>query len=181
MRQNSRPAFVYAKNPIYDTESALFSAICLSAQASDFSSRVFTTPHMTTVKGTCHITTCELQRVAVCPCVAVWCSVLQRVAACCSVSTLRLKRVTLVNTVRESVAVCCSVLQCVAVCCSVSTLRVKRGTLINTVHESVAVVCSVLQCVTVCYSALQCVAVCPRCVWNESLSWTPMTFVWGTT
>jgi len=138
--------------------------IYISPQASDFSSRVFTTPHMTTVKGTCHITTCELQRVAVCPCVAVWCSVLQRVAACCSVSTLRLKRVTLVNTVRESVAVCCCVLQCVAVCCSVSTLRVKRGTLINTVHESVAVVCSVLQCVTVCYSALQCVAVCPRCV-----------------
>jgi len=78
-------------------------------------------------------------------CAAVRYSVLQRVAACCSVlqSNGSLYRHThwgvcfgfsaqpFVN-----VAVCCSVLQCVAVCCSV------------------------LQCAAVCCSVLQCVAVC---------------------
>jgi len=42
---------------------------------------------------------------ALCQCVAVCCSVLQRSAMCCSLL--------------QCVAVCCSVLQCVAVCCSV--------------------------------------------------------------
>ena len=40
-----------------------------------------------------------------------FCSVLQRVAACCSVVQC--------GVVLQCVAVCCSVLQCVAVCCSV--------------------------------------------------------------
>jgi len=55
-------------------------------------------------------------------CVAVCCSVLQRVAVCCSVL--------------QCVAVCCSVLQCVAVCCSVL--------------QCVAVCCRVTQSVAVC-------------------------------
>jgi len=63
-------------------------------------------------------------------CVAVCYSVLQRVAACCSVL--------------QCVAVCCSVLQRVAACCSV--------------FQCVAV-CSVLQCVAGCCIVLQCVAV----------------------
>jgi len=65
-------------------------------------------------------------------CVAVYCSVLQRIAVCCSVL--------------QCAAVYCSVLQCIAVCCSVL--------------QCVAVWCSVLQCVVACCSVLQCVAVC---------------------
>jgi len=65
-------------------------------------------------------------------CVAVCCSVLQRVAVCRSVPWC--------------VAVCCSVLQCVAVYCSVS--------------QCVAECCSELHFVIVCGSVLQCVAVC---------------------
>jgi len=54
-------------------------------------------------------------------CAAVYYSVLQRVAACCSM----LQYV-------QYVAVCCSMLQCVAVCCSVL--------------QCVAMCCSMLQC-----------------------------------
>jgi len=46
--------------------------------------------------------------------VAVYCSVLQRVAVCCSHT--RTYRVAF--QVGDDVTVCCSVLQCVAVCCS---------------------------------------------------------------
>ena len=68
------------------------------------------------------------------------CSVLQRVAACCSVSQKRTAN--LPEGLHVScVAVCCNVLQCVAVCCSVL--------------QCLAVSCSVLQC-----NMLQCVAVC---------------------
>ena len=50
-----------------------------------------------------------LQRVAAC------CSMLQRVAACCSMS----QRVAACRSMLQHVAACCSVLQCVAACCSV--------------------------------------------------------------
>ena len=92
-------------------------------------------------------------------CVAVCCSVLQRVAlnilstitgahavenaciVCCSVL--------------QCVAVCCSVLQCVAVCCSACTI-----TGAHTIENAYMMCCSVMQCVAVCCSVLQCVAVC---------------------
>jgi len=64
-------------------------------------------------------------------CVAVWCTVLQCGALCCSVV--------------HCVAVWCTVLQCGAVCCSV-------------VH-CVAVWCTVVQCGAVCCSVVHCVAV----------------------
>jgi len=59
-----------------------------------------------------------------------YCSVLQRVAACCGVL--------------QRVAACCSVLQCVVSSCSEFVYQRE----------------SVLQCVAVCCSVLQCVAVC---------------------
>jgi len=94
--------------------------------------------------------------------VAVFCSVLQRAAACCSVP--------------QRVAVCCSVLQCVAlpqhvaVCCSVLRCACFSSTILNAIREIDCVEdivhlyeiknrsgCSVLQCVAVCCSVLQCV------------------------
>jgi len=52
---------------------------------------------------------------------AVCCSVLQRVAACCSeICIFDLQRGGQMGVIyMQYVAVCCSVLQCVAVCCSV--------------------------------------------------------------
>ena len=64
-------------------------------------------------------------------CVAVCCSVLQRVAACCRVPVSQC--VVIVSNVVDSVLQC---VQCAAVCCNV------------------------LQYVAVCGSVLQCVAVC---------------------
>ena len=62
-----------------------------------------------------------------------WCSVLQRVAACCSVVQFVAVQVDYTLSCRlgegngggaqVSGAVCCSVLQCVAVCCSVLQCR----------------------------------------------------------
>jgi len=67
--------------------------------------------------------------------VAVWCSVVQRVAVCCSVSKLERSKVICPQLYIVCViAACCSVLQCATVWC-----------------------CSVLQCVAVCCSVLQCV------------------------
>ena len=66
-----------------------------------------------------------LSSVAVCvlQCVAVRCSLLQRVAVCCISSTPRLHPrchlLQSIEQIEQCVAVCCSVLQCVAVCCSV--------------------------------------------------------------
>jgi len=48
-------------------------------------------------------------------CVAVYCSVLQHVAVCCSM----LQCVADTGQMHDIEAVCCSVLQCVAMCCSV--------------------------------------------------------------
>jgi len=73
-------------------------------------------------------------------CVAVWCSVLQCGAVCCSVV--------------QCVAVWCSVLQCGAVCCNVMSSRLARRCLANVSYE----VRSVLQCVAVCCNV--CLAVC---------------------
>jgi len=87
------------------------------------------------------------------------CSVLQRVAVCCSVlhcvvrqARSRMNESCLFQLARSLLfyiavrIVCCSVLQCVAVCCSVL--------------QCVAVCCSVFQCVALCCFVLQCVAVC---------------------
>jgi len=93
-------------------------------------------------------------------CVAVCCSVLQRVAVCCSVL--------------QCVAVCCSVLQRVAVCCSVPSrsfavtysyvchgLFMCVPCLIHMyVLQYVAVCCSVLQYVAVCCSVLCLIHMC---------------------
>ena len=79
-------------------------------------------------------------------CVAVCCSVLQRVAVCCSVL--------------QCVAAFCNVLQCVAVCCSVLQC-VTYEWVIESRHmyvlQCVAVCCSVLQCAAICCSVLHCV------------------------
>jgi len=85
-------------------------------------------------------------------CVAVWRSVSQCVAACCTVLQPNNvpHKITLYGAVccrvLQCAAVCSSVLQCVAVCCSVL--------------QRVAACCSVLQRVAVCRRVLQCVAVC---------------------
>jgi len=77
---------------------------------------------------------------------AVYCSALQRVAACCSVLQ-HVARESFVDLVRKLCLVCCSVLQRVAVCCSVL--------------QCVAVFCcSVMQCVAVCQSMLQLMILC---------------------
>ena len=65
---------------------------------------------------------------------------LQCVAVCCSVL--------------QRVVVCCSVLQCVEVCCSV----LQRVVVCYSLLQCVAVCCSVLQYVTACCSVLQSVA-----------------------
>ena len=94
-------------------------------------------------------------------CDAVWCSVVQRGAVCCSVF--------------HFAAVWCSVVQCGAVWlvffnvlyCVVRSRHTRSPVeLLQCVAvrcsalQYVAVRCSVLQCVAVCCSVLQCVAVC---------------------
>jgi len=107
-----------------------------------------------------------------CICVAVCCSVLQRIAVCCSmyisylVTTWRAGETMASVSVLQRVAACCSALQRVAVCCSVlqfaciiprDNLTCRRD---NGFCICVAVCCSVLQCVAVCCSVLPCVALC---------------------
>ena len=72
-------------------------------------------------------------------------SILQCVAACCSVHKWFPSHSLLpfVAAPWAQVVVCGGVLKCVAVCCSVL--------------PSVVVCCSVLQCVAVCCSVLQCI------------------------
>ena len=66
--------------------------------------------------------------------VAVWCSVLQCVAVCCSVmqksahDTRHSLKLTSLQFALQCVAVCCSVLQCVSVCCSVLQCVAEIGT-----------------------------------------------------
>jgi len=88
----------------------------------------------------------------------VFCSVLQRVAVCCSVKicqcTIRLFRLVFLqrgvcSSVLQCVAVCCNVLQCVEVCCIVLYYKAVRACF-------PAKKC-VLQCVAVCCSVLQCI------------------------
>jgi len=93
---------------------------------------------------------------------AVCCSVLQCVAACCTL----LLRILLLCLVIASckvyymlpcVAMGCSVLKCGAMCCSVSGGTVRSGK--HKQCEHVSKMCHVLPCVAVCCS-VQCVAVC---------------------
>jgi len=79
------------------------------------------------------------------------CSVLQCVAVCCSV----LQRVAVYA---RRVAVCCSVMHCAPVCCSmcqVTRMETRYDTHYNQQHsyvlQRVAACCSVLQCVAVSY------------------------------
>jgi len=74
------------------------------------------------------------------------CSVLQCVAVCCSV----LQRVAVI-------AVWCSMLQCVAVCCRVSQLEFSEASSCNE-RALLSESSELLKCVIVCGSALQCVA-----------------------
>jgi len=119
-------------------------------------------------------------------CVAVCCSVSQRVAVCYGVpiwdAEARLLECCLFRCVSGTRAVCCSVLQRVAACCSVLrcpnlgrwsptsrmlstplcfryTRSVSKCVAVCCCLQSVAVCCGVLQCVAVCCSVLQCVAV----------------------
>jgi len=86
--------------------------------------------------------------------VAVWCSVLQCVAVCCCVRGT--------SSVPPSLdTLCCSVLQSVAACCS--GLQCARYVFSATIPRDV-----VLQCVAVCCSVLQCVAVCCNVLQCES-------------
>jgi len=87
------------------------------------------------------------------------CSVLQRVAVCCSALQCDDEYCHRHRAARN-VAVCCSVLQRVAVCCSVVVSTVIAIELSKPVLQCAAVRCSVLQCVAVCCSVSQCVAVC---------------------
>ena len=80
-------------------------------------------------------------------CVAVCCSVLQRVLVCCSVIHLSYS-----SNFSEH-QVCCSVLQCVAVCCSVLLCHLLELLPQLSAHQ---VCCSILQCVAVRCRILQC-------------------------
>jgi len=102
-------------------------------------------------------------------CVAVCCSVLQRVAVCCSAwqcqtpdashSCLQTQQSAVSCSVLQCVAVCCSVLQCMAVSDARRLTLLPANTAISSELQCVAVCCSVMQCVAVCCSVLQCVAV----------------------
>jgi len=87
-------------------------------------------------------------------CVAVFCSVSQRV-------TVMRWREQLTSEILRAV-VCCSVLQCVAVCCSVLQGVAGCCSVLQLASEILRAVvcCSVLQYVAVCCSVLSCVAVC---------------------
>jgi len=116
--------------------------------------------------------------------VAASCSVLQCVAACCSVNNrwildlqaasrwfdntllqcvvLRCSMLQCVAML-QCIALCCSVLQCVAVCCSVLPIRQNPVAPCYTLLHSVALCCSALQCVAVCCSMLHCIAISIKC------------------
>jgi len=108
----------------------------------------------------CHMCARTLWHCSVLQCVAVCCSVLQRVTD----GGVRLchmcARTLLHCSVLQCVAVCCSVLQFVAVCCSVLQRVTDGGVRVCHMCARTLLHCSVLQCVAVCYSVLQCVAVC---------------------
>jgi len=130
--------------------------------------------HVIHVNMSCltHMNLSVLQRVAAC------CSMLQCVAVCCNTHHTRMTiRVTYLYSVSvlqrvaefPCVAVCCSVLQCVAVCCSVlqcvavcySTHHTRMTISVTHRHGVSVLQCgSVLQRVAVCCSVLQYVAVC---------------------
>jgi len=98
-------------------------------------------------------------------CVAVF--VLQCVGVCCSVcvsSNVAVEMSPVCCSVLQSIAASCSVLQCVAVCCSVCAspnfCSCKSKNWFASVLQCLPCgFVSVLQCVAVCCSVLQCVAV----------------------
>ena len=118
-------------------------------------------------------------------CDTVCCSMLQRVAVCCSgaVILINVKNIESQDRcccVLQWVAVGCSEWQCVAVCCSgLQCVAVCRGALCMSPCKPC---CSVLQCVAVCCSVLQCVAVCCSVLqWHSGLNewrelWNPHTY-----
>ena len=113
-------------------------------------------------------------------CVAMRCSVLQRVA----VNHCRLKYLTRRNRAKNPImlgqkilcaTVRCSVLQNVAVCCSQSLCWSVRPQLeSNTIKSAYG---SVLQCVAVCGSVLQCVAACCSALQYVGVCWSVLQCV----
>ena len=83
-------------------------------------------------------------------CVAVYCSMLQHVTACCRVLQHEARKQVL-----QCVAVCCSVLQCVTVCCSVLQCVATWCSVLQ--HEARK---QVLQCVAACCCVLLHFAMC---------------------
>jgi len=103
----------------------------------------------------CRILYCSvLQRVAAC------CSVLQRVAACCVIAHV-LRQVHMCRSFVHCIAACCSVLQRVAACYTV--LQCVAARYLSDRYTCVAVCHSVLQRVAACCSVLQRVALSPTC------------------
>ena len=92
--------------------------------------------------------------------VCLWCSMLQRVAACCSVVQCVVVGAARVERLRTMVFYWCSVFQCVAVCCSVlqrSAVCCGGGSVSGAAENNSIVV---VQCVAECCSVLQRIAVC---------------------
>jgi len=81
-----------------------------------------------------------------------YCSVLQRVAACCSVLQCALTYCRQEQRQLVRIAVCCSVLQCVAVCYSVLQRVAVCTDTLQTRAKTTRPCCSELQCVAVCCS-----------------------------
>ena len=119
--------------------------------------------------GNAHTKNCKFMRPCtqrnVLQCVAVFCSVLQRDAVCCSglqcaaALTNIMRAFTQCNVLQynelQCVAVCCSVQQCVPSCCN---MLQHSQTLYVFAH--CVMCCSMFQYVVVCCSVWQCVAVC---------------------
>jgi len=93
-------------------------------------------------------------------CVAVCCSVLQLIAACCSAPHSGRTTATTLHITQYLNTMCCSVLQCVAVCCSVLQCVAVLLGLVALLQWRCASRSIIKQCVAVFWSALQCVAIC---------------------
>jgi len=102
------------------------------------------------------------------------CSVLQRVAACCTNDKFDW------STSPEIISECCCVFQCVAVCCSmlqrVALTTNSTGQHLQRSFQCVAVCCSVFPCAAMCCSVLQRVAAC--CTNNSLNFWAVSTLRW---
>jgi len=98
-------------------------------------------------------------------CFVFCCSVLQRVAVCCSELQCITVQKNAPTSDTQKNATCCSVLQCVAVCCSASCTAAVRWYVLQRSKTHLHVILRQIQRVAVCNpaccSVLQRVAVCP--------------------